>query len=190
MVKRARFGRSLSAMPPAVDAARASEDMDSSQGSASETPVPRRKVRRSMERCLRMFMVVEVCEVANGSGGGYSGGVNWHQVIDDRNYEMDQVIAKELRESPERLVLVMNWIERKLADAVYSEQNKNALREWKEIIEVEGLDGVLDQLTDRSEEGDRLRQSAPFSILMPESKRQDILKRYESLRTRTSLAGV
>lgn len=33
---------------------------------------------------------------------------------------------------------MVNWIERKLADAVYSEQNKDALREWKQIIEAQG----------------------------------------------------
>lgn len=103
---------------------------------------------------------------------------------------MDQVIAKELRESPERLLLVVNWIERKLADAVYSEQNKDALREWKQIIEAQGIDGVLRQLADRSEDGERLRQSSPFAALMPEGKRREILKRYEPLRTRTSFAGV
>lgn len=103
---------------------------------------------------------------------------------------MDQVIAEELRVSPWRLALVLNWIEQKLADSVYSEQNKDALREWKTIIELRGIDGVLAQLADRSDEGERLRQSAPFSVLMPESKRQDVLKRYEPLRTRTSLASV
>ncbi len=131
-----------------------------------------------------------VCGVANEWGGGYPEGVNWHQVIEDRNYEMDQVIAEELRESPERLLLVVNWIERKLADEVYSEQNKDALREWKQIIEAQGIDGVLRQLADRSEDGERLRQSSPFAALMPEGKRREILKRYEPLRTRTSFAGV
>lgn len=103
---------------------------------------------------------------------------------------MDQVVAGILRDSPEKLVLAQAWIERKLADAAYSEQNKESLREWRDVIDSGGVNGVLAVLMDRSEESERLRQSAPFSMLMPEKQRRVILQKYEPLRTRTSLAGV
>jgi len=103
---------------------------------------------------------------------------------------MDQVIVDILREAPGKLALVQAWIEQKLADAVYSEQNKDSLREWQAIMETQGVDGVLQVLNDSSEEAERLRQSAPFAMLMPERKRRAILDKYEPLRTRASLAGV
>lgn len=135
-------------------------------------------------------MVVEVCEVANGSGGGYSEGVNRHQVIDERSFEMHQVIADILRQSPGVLARVSRWIEDKLRDERYSEDGKAALREWQDVIRIEGVRGVLRVLDDRGDEATRMRQSTPFAVLMPSAQREAIYQKYESLRTRTSLAGV
>ncbi len=120
----------------------------------------------------------------------YNGNVNWHQVIDERSHEMHQVIAGILRHSPEKLVLVSEWIERKIKDPNYSDQNKDALQDWVDVIESEGLAGVLSVLDDRGEEATRMRQSSPFAILMPQDKRLEILKKYEARRTRAPLAGV
>ena len=38
--------------------------------------------------------------------------MNWHEVIDERNYEMHQVIAGILREDSTKLHLVEAWIEK------------------------------------------------------------------------------
>jgi hypothetical protein len=116
--------------------------------------------------------------------------MNWHQIKDKRTHEMHQVIADILRRSPEKLSQVSEWIERKLDDPVYSEQGKDALREWQDLMTQGGLQGVLQVLDDESDESDRLRQSSPFACLMPQDVRLKILQKYESLRTRTSLAGV
>jgi hypothetical protein len=121
---------------------------------------------------------------------GICDGMNWHQVIDERSYEMHQVIADILRESPGGLAHVSRWIEDKLRDEKYSEDGKAALREWQDVIRVEGVRGVLRVLDDRGDEATRMRQSTPFAVLMPGEKRQAIYQKYESLRTRTSLAGV
>ena len=88
------------------------------------------------------------------------------------------------------LGLVVAWIERLLADPEYSVHSKEALTEWLELIRSKGLPGVLAALEDRSEEGQRMRQSSPFAVLMPQDERQRILDRYEALRPRTHLAGV
>jgi hypothetical protein len=111
--------------------------------------------------------------------------VNWHQLIDKRAFEMDEVIAKILRSDPTKLELVEDWIKMRLADPDYSEQSKDALAEWVDLIGARGLDGVLEQLADRSEDGDRMRQSSPFGIIMPQEERSQILRRYEALRTGT-----
>ncbi|HBJ87982.1 MAG TPA: hypothetical protein DDZ88_29820 [Verrucomicrobiales bacterium] len=116
--------------------------------------------------------------------------MNWHQVIDERSYEMHQVIADILRRSPGKLALVSAWIERMMSNPDYSVHSKDALQEWVDVIETEGVDGVLRVLDDRGEEATRMRQSGPFAVLMPQDKRLEILNKYEALRPRTSLAGV
>jgi hypothetical protein len=116
--------------------------------------------------------------------------VNWHEIIDERNYEMDQVIAGVLREDPAKLKVVVAWIEKFLADPEYSIQAKEALTEWLDLIHVRGLEGVLQVLGDRGQEATRMRQSSPFAVLMPEDKRWEILRRYEARRPRTHPAGV
>jgi hypothetical protein len=83
--------------------------------------------------------------------------MNWHAVIDERNYEMHQVIADILRQDPAKLEMVAAWIERFLADPGYSESSKEALTEWSEIIQSRGVEGVLELLGERSENATRLR---------------------------------
>ena len=115
--------------------------------------------------------------------------MNWHEVIDERSLELHGVIARELRADPAKLDLVVAWIQRFLDDPDYSEQNKDALGEWMAIIR-QGLPQVLAVLADRSDEGQRLRHSSPFAVLMPQDERARIFAKYESRRTRTHPAGV
>ena len=116
--------------------------------------------------------------------------MNWHQVIEERSYEMDQVIADVLRREPTKLGLVVAWIEQRLADPDYSVHSKDALTEWLDLIKSSGLPGVLEKLADRSEDAFRMRQSSPFAVIMPQDERMRILRRYEALRPRTHPAGV
>ena len=116
--------------------------------------------------------------------------MNWHEVIDERALEMDAVIARELRADPAKLERVVAWLEKFLADPDYSIHSKDALTEWLELIRTRGLSGVLAALADRSEEGQRLRQSSPFAVIMPQDERRQILAKYEARRPRTHLAGV
>lgn len=119
-----------------------------------------------------------------------NGGVNWHEVIDERNREMDQVVADVLRRDPEKLDLVVEWIERFLADPDFSIHSKDDLAEWLDVIRSKGLPGVLALLDDSGEEAARMRQNSPFAVLMPQDERLRILRRYEALRPRTHPAGV
>ena len=115
--------------------------------------------------------------------------MNFHEIIDERALEMDRVIARELRADPAKLDLVVAWIQRFLDDPDYSENNKDCLREWLDLIR-EGLPRVLKALADFSEEGRRMRQNSPFAVLMPQEERLRILDKYEARRTRTHPAGV
>ena len=108
--------------------------------------------------------------------------MNWHEVVDERSYEMHQVVADVLRRDPARLQLVLDWIDGRMGDPQYSEHSKDALREWLHVIQTEGLAGVLKVLSDRNEDTTRLRQNSPFAIIMPQDVRKRILRRYEALR--------
>lgn len=103
---------------------------------------------------------------------------------------MDQVIVGILRKSPEKLGLVSDWIERMLARPNYSDMNKDAIREWLNLIQQGGVEAVIEVLEDTGDEATRMRQSSPFAVLMPQDKRLEILKKYESFRARTPFAGV
>ena len=116
--------------------------------------------------------------------------MNWHQLIEERSYEMDRVVADVLRREPAKLDLVVGWIEERLGDPDYSLHSKDALQEWLDLIRARGLPGVLEKLADRSEDAFRMRQSSPFAVIMPQDERMRILRRYEPLRPRTHPAGV
>lgn len=115
--------------------------------------------------------------------------MNWHQIIDERNYEMHQVIASELQRDPAKLELVVKWIERFLADPDFSLSGKDNLQEWLDIIQTQGLPGVLKALAGREEDAVRMRQNSPFAVVMPQDERLRILKKYEALRPRTNPTG-
>ena len=116
--------------------------------------------------------------------------MNWHQLIEERSYEMHQVIAAALRHDPSKLTRVVDWIEESLSDPDYSIHSKDALHEWLNVIKERGVDGVIEVLEDRGENATRMRQSSPFAVLMAQEERMRILRRYEALRTRTHPAGV
>ena len=116
--------------------------------------------------------------------------MNWHEVIDERSYEMDQVIAGILRQDPGKLQLVLAWIDKRMADPDYSEHSKDALQEWLDVAQAKGLTGVLEVLSDRGEDATRMRQSSPFAVIMPQDERLRILRRYESLRPKAHPARV
>lgn len=111
--------------------------------------------------------------------------MNWHQVIEERSYEMHQVVADVLRRDPAKLDLVVAWIERRLSDPDYSSHSKDALSQWLELIRARGLQGVLEILRDRGEKAARMRHCSPFAVIMPQDERMRILRRYEALRPQT-----
>lgn len=118
--------------------------------------------------------------------------MNSHRLIDERSYEMHQVIAQILLADPSRLGLVAQQMDVRLADPDYSESLKDCVREWRGIV-ADGLDRVLSVLEDRGDEGQRLRQNTPFAILMPQEERMRILRRYrqhEPVRAGAHPAGV
>lgn len=115
--------------------------------------------------------------------------MNWHEVIDQRSLDLHRVVARDLRADPAKLDLVIAWIERFVDNPEYSPHARDSLTEWVAIIH-QGLSKVLDVLEDDSEEGQRLRQSSPFAVIIPPEERARIFSRYEALRPRAYPAGV
>ena len=110
--------------------------------------------------------------------------MNWHKIIDQRNLELNGVIVRILRETPEKLDAVRERLLMRLADPEYSDSLKRCCAEWLEIIN-QGNDRVCEVLLDESEEGNRLRQNAPFAILMAQDERTEIFEKYKKLRPRS-----
>ena len=116
--------------------------------------------------------------------------VNWHEIIEQRSYDLHQVVASVLAKDPTQLERVVEWIKARLADPNYAIQSKDALQEWLRLIDQRGLPGVLEVLRDADEEARRLRHSSPFAIIMPQQERAEIFQRYEARRPRTHPASV
>ncbi|MGH7992676.1 MAG: hypothetical protein ACREDQ_04110 [Limisphaerales bacterium] len=113
----------------------------------------------------------------------------WHEILDDRSLEMDRVIAEKIRANPKLVQIALANIERWLANPDYSESSRQAVLEWKSIIENSSLEALTTLLESRSEEACRLRQSSPFCGILTPDERQAIFRKYEALRDRACLAS-
>ena len=103
-----------------------------------------------------------------------------HEVIDQRNLEMDKLIVKKLKQNPVLLERVLHRVERVLEDPNSSRSLKENWSDWKKII-LQGLPRVIEVLEDETLDT-TLRQSSPFSELITEKERLTILEKYESYR--------
>jgi hypothetical protein len=93
--------------------------------------------------------------------------VNWHEIMEQRSYDLHQVVASVLVKDPTKLERVVEWIKARLADPDNAIQSKDALQEWLGLIGEHGLASVLEGLSDAGEEARRLRYSSPFAVIMP-----------------------
>ena len=102
-----------------------------------------------------------------------------HDLIDRRSLELNKLVAEKIRQQPELMDLVRNRLERTLSEARLSESSKDALREWQTILSTHSLHEVLKILTEDSDEGQRLRQSSPFSGILSQRERLEVFRRNE-----------
>ncbi len=108
-----------------------------------------------------------------------------HQVVDQRSLELNRLIAKKICAEPHLLRQAYDFIERHLRSTDVSNSGQEAIREWKEILDSRPLPDVLSILTEKSDEGNRLRQSSPFAGIITPEERAEIFLRYEPLRSGT-----
>ena len=106
-----------------------------------------------------------------------------HDLIDRRSLELNRLVAEKMRRQPELMDLVRSRLERTLSESRLSESSKDALREWQIILSTHSLNEVLEILTEDSDEGQRLRQSSPFSGILSQRERLEVFRRHESAGT-------
>lgn len=90
-----------------------------------------------------------------------------HQKIDERSLALAEAVVAKIEADPERAGLDRA---RRVCRRWYAREKAPAYREWMEILN-RPWDEVKGKLLDRSEEGQRLRQSTPFcGILTPRER--------------------
>lgn len=102
--------------------------------------------------------------------------VGSHQFIDEFNLAYHYAVAQILRREPEAVITrarqnIARWIE----SDVYDEGEKPALFEWDKILVESSVEELIAIITDDSDEGQRLRQSTPFTGMLPKQQRTAIL---------------
>ena len=75
--------------------------------------------------------------------------------------------------------LVRNRLEYALSGSRLSESSQYALRECQTIPFTHSLNEVLEILTEDSDDGQRLRQSSPFSGILSQRERLEVFRRYK-----------
>ena len=86
---------------------------------------------------------------------------------------------RQIRQQPELMDLVRNRLEYALSGSRLSESSQYALRECQTILFTHSLNEVLEILTEDSDDGQRLRQSSPFSGILSQRERLEVFRRYK-----------
>lgn len=102
--------------------------------------------------------------------------VGSHQFIDEFNLAYHRAVAEALLRDPEAVVSrarrnIARWLE----GDVYDDGEKGALSEWDKILAESSVEELIAVITEDSDEGQRLRQSTPFTGVLPAERRREIL---------------
>ena len=92
-------------------------------------------------------------------------------------------VVGKIRQQPELMDFVREKLNRSLSESRLSDSCKDALREWQTILSCLPLNDVLDLIMQDSDEGQRLRHSTPFSGILSQRERLDVLRRHEATGT-------
>jgi hypothetical protein len=103
-----------------------------------------------------------------------------HQVIDERSLAFGRAIAERLESRPEHIetarATLLRWMK------TCSESVRPTLQEW--LTALNGpMDGIIGLLTGTDERSIRLRQSNPFTRVLPQHERNAILRQFHAHET-------
>lgn len=102
-----------------------------------------------------------------------------HSLIDKRSLELNRLVAEKIRRQPDLMDHVRNRLKQTLNESRLSESCKDALREWQIILLTRTFDEILDILVEDSDDGQRLRQSTPFTGILTQDERLEIFRRHD-----------
>lgn len=94
-----------------------------------------------------------------------------HDLIDRRSLELNRLVVKKIRQQPELMDFVRKKLDLTLSEPRLSESCKDALREWQTILALKSFEEILGILVEDSHEGQRLRQSTPFTGILSQQER-------------------
>lgn len=109
------------------------------------------------------------------SRGGPLRNVVMHSSRDAEHALIAKAIAAKLVRSPEKRQQAMQWIQSRLQTA--SDRERHELEEWLTILRTASPTRLARFLTDPGERATRLRQTLPFSNVLTESERAEILRK-------------
>src|SRR4051812_1922638 len=102
-----------------------------------------------------------------------------HDWVDERSRALHIAIADKIRREPGLLDLARENIER--WERRCSDEVRPVYEEWKGLINNWHLEKLLSFLAEKSERGNRMRQSSPFSGILTPAERNRIFAEYEAL---------
>ena len=106
-----------------------------------------------------------------------------HQEIDQRSFDLHQLIADKLKADPALLNKALKNLDH--WEKTASKSSEPYIHRWRSIVE-QGLDAVLQQLADRSENGDTMRQTSPFAGVLSNQERWQFFRLWRQRDQRTA----
>ncbi len=101
--------------------------------------------------------------------------MNRQQLADQRSREFHKRIALKLKISPELWKIPEENLQRWMTT-----YHAPALSEWQQIFRTCTKEEILALLESDSEDADRLRSSSPFTRILTQKERREILQRFKN----------
>ena len=103
-----------------------------------------------------------------------------HQFLDQLNLAYHREVALRLLADPEAVLSqARNNLSRWLAEYEASDGGARCLEEWQHLLATHSVTQLAAIITEDSDEGQRLRQSTPFTGILSAEERKELRTRHE-----------
>jgi hypothetical protein len=100
-----------------------------------------------------------------------------HQFLDRYNLLYHIEVARRLRANPQAILARAQQNLERWLPAHANSFSEHALQEWRSLLERLSLAELTKLMTEDSDEGQRLRQSTPFTGILTENERDELWRR-------------
>lgn len=100
-----------------------------------------------------------------------------HQFLDRYNLLYHIEVARRLRANPQAILARARQNLERWLPAHANSFSEHALQEWRGLLEQLSLAELTKLMTEDSDEGQRLRQSTPFTGILSETERDELWRR-------------